>query len=97
MLRHDLEHMYFQTFPLRLRTDSKQMFDVVSKTSSPSERRLMIDIAAACEPYNLNDIINVGLLRSEHNAADRLNKPKFCRALDKIVRTGVDKTQSSNV
>ena len=91
MIKHDLQHLYGMSIPLQMRTDSKQMFDVVTKASSPSEKRLLIDIAATRESYNANEISNVGLVRSEHNVADGLTKTKFCRALDDLLRTGMDK------
>ena len=96
MIRHDLEHMYGKFIPLQMRTDSKQMFAVVAKASSTSERRLMIDIAAAREAYNANEISNVCLVRAEHNPADGLTKVKFCKALDAILRTGMDKNTFSS-
>ncbi|CDF33317.1 unnamed protein product [Chondrus crispus] len=90
VLRHDLQKLYGRTIPLQMRTDSKQMFDVIMKASHTSERRLMIDIAAAREAYNENEISNVGLVRSEHNVADGLTKPKYCKALESLLRTGKD-------
>ena len=50
----------------------------------------MIDIAATREAYNKNEILNVGLVRSEHNPADGLTKPKYCKALDTIIETGIN-------
>ena len=70
MLRHDLETICQTEIPLGIRTDSLQMFDVVTKASSTTERRLMIDIAAARESYTREEISTVGLVLSEHNIAD---------------------------
>eukprot|EP00170_Pyropia_yezoensis_P005437 contig_22078_g5451 len=71
-------------------TDSKQLFDVITRASHPTEKRLMIDVAAAREAYNNQEISNVGLLKSEHNAADGLTKPHHCTALERIMSTGED-------
>ena len=79
MLRHDLETIYEMEILLQMRTDSLQMFDVVTKASSTTERRLMIDIAAARESYNREEISNVGLIMSEHNIADGLTKEQMKR------------------
>lgn len=48
-IRYDLEQLYGQLIPLALYTDSKQLFDVVTRASHPTEKRLMIDVAAARE------------------------------------------------
>lgn len=34
MLKHDLERIYGKHIPLQMRTDSKQMFDVITKAST---------------------------------------------------------------
>lgn len=90
LLRHDLQRLYGKLILLQIRTDSKQMFDVITKASSTTERRLMIDIAAARQAYELEEISNIGLVRSEHNIADGLTKPKFCKALGNLLKTGMD-------
>ena len=46
LLKHDLEPLYRKKIPIQMRTDSKQMFDVITKASSTSERRLMMNISA---------------------------------------------------
>ena len=77
--------------PLDMRTDSLQMFDVVKKASSTTERRFMIDIAAARESYNREEISNVGLIMSEHNVADGLTKENPNEALKDLLPTGFDR------
>lgn len=91
-IRYDLEELYRQRIPLLMLTDSKQLFDVVTRTSHPTEKRLLIDIAAAREAYNRQDLSNVGLVTSEDNMADGLTKTKPCAALDRLLYTGVDCT-----
>ncbi|GAB0497662.1 hypothetical protein MMPV_010067 [Pyropia vietnamensis] len=51
----------------------------------------MIDVAAAREAYNRNEISNVGLVKSANNPADGLTKPGFCQSLDDVLRTSVDR------
>jgi len=90
ILKHDLERIYLQHLPLVMLTDSKQMFDVITRTSHTTEKRLMIDVAAARETYNRNEMSNVGLVKSEQNVADGLTKQRLCSALDAVLRTGRD-------
>jgi len=52
MLRHDLERMYDQHLPLVMQSGSKQTFDFITRASHTTEKRLMIDLAAAREAYN---------------------------------------------
>ena len=77
---------------MTLLTDSKQMFEVITKASHTSERRLMIDTAAAREAYNRGEISNVGLVLSKHNIADGLTKPGYCRAISDLITTGCDRS-----
>jgi len=90
ILKHDLKRSYRQHLPLVMLTDSKQMFDVITRASHTTEKRLMTDVAAAREAYNRNEMSNVGLVKSEHNVADGLTKPRLCSALDAVLRTGKD-------
>ena len=92
MLRHDLERLYDCYIPLTILTDSKQLFDVVTRGSHPTEKRLLIDIAAAREAYNRREISNVGLVTSDNNMADSLTKVKPSGALGLLLATGVDRT-----
>ena len=84
MLRHDLQRILNQPIPLWMLTDSKQMFDVITKASQTTERRLMIDIVATREAYNNYEISNVGLIATEYNPADGLTKIAHCPALESI-------------
>ena len=79
IIKHDLERIYDQHLPLVMLKDSKQMFDVITRASHTTEKRLMIDVAAAREAYKRYEISNVGLVRSEHNPADGLTELQvFC-------------------
>lgn len=82
-LRFDLEMLYDQHIPLSIFTDSMQLFDVVTRASHPTEKRLLIDVAAAREACNRMDISNVCLVKSEDNMSDALTKVKPCTALDR--------------
>ncbi len=90
ILKHDLERIYHQHLPLVMLTDSKQMFDVITRASHTTEKRLMIDVAAAREAYNRHEISNVGLVQSEHNIADGLTKPGQCAAMSAMMKTAKD-------
>ncbi len=61
--------------PLILLTDSKSLFDVIWKGIPTSEKRMMLDIAAAREGYRRGDISNIHFVRSSKNLADGLTKP----------------------
>jgi Reverse transcriptase (RNA-dependent DNA polymerase) len=74
VLRHDLELMLGQKVPLKMYTDSKSLFDVVTRATYTAERRLMIDVEATRQAYIRRDIDDIGLLASEHNVADGLTK-----------------------
>ncbi len=71
-------------------TDSKQIFDVITRASLTTEKTLMIDIAATREAYYRNEISNVNLVSGDVNPADVLTKPGFCDALFNLIVTGFD-------
>lgn len=77
---------------LRMFTDSKQVFDVITRGKRPTERRLAIDVCAAREAYGNREIDRVGLVRGEDNPADALSKIGSRNGLLDIIEKGVDKT-----
>ncbi len=74
ILSHDLEKIVGTKFPIFLMTDSKSIFDTLTKLSSVSEKRLMIDISAFRHSYNCGNVSNNGHVSSEFNIADALTK-----------------------
>ena len=90
VLKHDMEFVYNQKIPLILPTDSKQMFHVITKARHTTERKLMIDIAAARESYTCGEISNLGLVLSEDNVADGLTKPGICETHHNLILFGTN-------
>jgi hypothetical protein len=80
--------MINRLIPMSMLTDSKVLFEVLVKTSSTQERRLMIDVAAAKQAYDRKDISDIGFIRSMHNLADGLTKRGSCKNLLEALHTG---------
>eukprot|EP00170_Pyropia_yezoensis_P004332 contig_17702_g4344 len=91
VIKHDLERLYKQPVPLTMLTDSRQLFDVITRASHTTEKRLMIDIAAAREAYNRNEISNVSLVKSASDLADGRTKPRFSQCVDDVLWTAMDR------
>lgn len=73
--KHDLEQVLGRRVPiLAMLTDSKGLFDVITKHSMTSERRLMIDLLAARQAYARMEISDIGLGRTHNNPADAFTK-----------------------
>ena len=90
ILRYDLKRIYHHDVPNTMLTDSKQIFDVITKGARTSERRLMIDICAAREAYRREEVNSIGLVASEHNVADGKNKWKNANGIVKVMNYGCD-------
>jgi hypothetical protein len=71
-LRKDIEKMLGRKLPLSFLTDSKSLFDIITKSSSTLEKRVMIDVAVARESYAKEELSDIALLRGELNLADAL-------------------------
>ena len=87
-IRHDLERMTRRKIPISMFTDSLSLFDVVTKATITTERRLMIDIAGVKQAYKAKEIHTLGFIRTNYNVADALTKVKACDAMRKTLRTG---------
>lgn len=67
MIRHNLQVLYGRKVPLKMFSGSKQLFDVITKSSSTTEMHLVIDVAAVREAYHLFEISKVILVRRIKN------------------------------
>ena len=59
------EMLPIKRIPVKLCTDNRSLFDVISKETRMSEKRLMIDIAAACEGFQKHEINDIGFVLSD--------------------------------
>ena len=75
-LKSQIEHALQQTVTVHLLTDSKSLFDIISRGSRTSEKRIMLDLQAAREGHEGKEISNIGFFRSSKHLADGLNKEK---------------------
>lgn len=87
-LAKELRSIYDRTIPLRLLTDSKALFGIISKVSRTSEKRMMLDIAAAREVFRDRIISDTFFVRSSNNLANGLTKSMQQAALQLALRTG---------
>jgi hypothetical protein len=88
-LKHELERLINHRIPLSILTDSKGLFDVVTRNSHARERLLNIEIAATRQAYRLEDISDIGLIWSEDNPADAFTKRGQCNALRRLMTSGL--------
>ncbi len=87
-LSFDLSTVLMKSIPIHLFTDSKCLFDAISKGSRTSEKRIMIDISAAREGFKDKVISNIGFVRSQNNIADALTKDMKQKALRDALASG---------
>ncbi|CDF38174.1 unnamed protein product [Chondrus crispus] len=88
LLRHDISRMLGRHIPLIMLTDSKILFDVLTRSRYTSERRLMVDISASRQAYREGSISDVALIPSEDNVADAFTKVCSNGALNRLLRSG---------
>lgn len=62
---------------LKMFKDSKQLFDVMSKASYPTEKKLIIDVPTVRKSYNSFEISNLGLISGTNNPNDALITHNF--------------------
>lgn len=86
-IKRDLEAMLNRPVRLKMFTDSKSLFDIITNCSGTTEKRLLIDIKAVREAYEIFDVSDLGFIRSEHNPADAFTKLKPNSALMHILKS----------
>lgn len=81
LLQHNLEAILNQDIPTLMLVDSEQLFKTFTRAKKTTERRLMVDIAAAREAYHHSVISNIAPILSDYNPADGLTKVALNGAL----------------
>ena len=74
--------------PLSMFTDSESLFKVIIKSSTTTEKKLIIDVKAAPGAYDRAEISDIGWICSKDNPADGLTKAKRCDLLEHVLYTG---------
>lgn len=80
-----LDQLYGRQIPLVLCTDSKSVFDAVTKLGVTAEKRLMIDVARLRQSYERREVSEVKWIAGDTNPADAMTKAKACDALARLI------------
>ncbi len=73
-LSAELALFFGRKVPVQLLTNSKSLFDVISKRTRMSEKSTMLGIAAARESFRDKVISYIGFVHSSQNLANGLTK-----------------------
>ena len=84
-----LEPITGQRIPVHMYTDSKSLFDTITRRSQNSEKRLLIDLATVRDSYRRKEITDVTWVRSQFNLADSMTKEIKNNILSRVLETGV--------
>ncbi len=87
ILSHDLSRITGKKFEIYLRTDAKSIFDTITKLSTVSEKRPLIDISSL-ESYCSGEIQNFGHVLSKYNLADPFTTEVKSENLEKVTEKG---------
>jgi len=73
--------------PLIVCTDSKSLFDCLTKLGTTQEKKLMIDVMCLRQAYERRDITEVKWVEGDTNPADSMTKSKPSNALKMLIDT----------
>ena len=86
-IRKQPEFMLRLPIPVHILSDLKSLFDMISKGSSTSEKRLILDIYMQPDNHIALEINNIGFEGIPHNLANGLTKLKFQAGLYQLLLT----------
>lgn len=89
ILKKDIEDMIQKKIGIRIFTDSKSLFDAITKNSVTTEKSLMIDVQAMREAYERMEVSDLAWIKSEYNPSDALTKVKENAVLNKVLDDNV--------
>ncbi len=73
---------------MHLVTDSKSLFEIISKGTRTGEKWIMLNVREARQAYRLREIFNIGFDRSASDLANGLTKLKMVGELLNLLNTG---------
>lgn len=73
--------------PLVICTDSKSVYDCITKLGTTQEKRLMIDVMSLRQAYEHREIAQVRWVAGTSNPADSMTKSKPTNALKTLIDT----------
>lgn len=86
-IRLAINDVFGRIVPLHVYTDSRSLFDCLSKVSRTAEKRLLIDLSMLRQSYERREITEAFWIPTKQNPADGFTKPKPCDALHKMLKT----------
>jgi hypothetical protein len=88
-LKQDLQTVLKRNVDKLMYADCVFLFDVITKSSTTAEKRLMIDPVVVREAYDRIEIAQLAFLRTNWNLADALTKVCHNTYLESILTTGI--------
>lgn len=89
VIAKELRNTLNQDVEIDLYTDSKSLFDIITRGSSASNKGLMIDLKALQQAYQRFDIRSIYNIASEFNPADAMTKAVNNATLVKLATQGM--------
>jgi hypothetical protein len=89
-LKHDLQTILKRSVDILMYTESLSLFDVITKSSTTAEKRLIIGLMMVREAHVRMKIAQLAFLRTNWNPADALTKFSHNTYLETILTTGTN-------
>ena len=87
-LQQDVNSMLRKEIPLHMFTDSKSLFDTITRLTGLKEKRFLIDVKALRQSHKHNEMFNIGHVLSDRNLADPLSKNSNVADIQDLMETG---------
>ncbi len=87
VIKSTIEQILQQPINLTICTDSKSLFDCLTKLGTTTEKRLMIDVMCLRQAYERRQIAEVKWIAGGTNPADALTKSKAGAALRELINS----------
>ena len=86
-LKSTIERIMGKPILLVLCTDSKSLYDCLTKLGTTQEKRLMVDLMCLRQSYERRQITEIKWIDGNTNPADSMTKSKACGALKELIDT----------
>lgn len=92
VLKQDLQFIPDKRFPINMFTDSKQVFEAITKGQWTTEKKLIIEVIPTKKASKMFWINAIGLLSGSRNSGDALSKLRHNSAFTLVLAMCTDST-----
>lgn len=87
LIHHHQKMLLGRNVPLKCLTHSSSLYKIIIRSTTTTERRLMIELQGARESFDRRGVTEISWIERDRNLSDALTKATPCHTMDLFLQT----------